>query len=68
MLDRVKSAVMRGLALGFNIDLTCRIFAGEENCETGRKSLRGERAGRFRHMGKRPRRDALAIDQYGFFV
>jgi hypothetical protein len=31
VLDRVKPAGLRGLAFGFDIDLTCRIFADEDD-------------------------------------
>ena len=31
VLDRVKPTGMSGLALGFDIDLTCRIFADEDD-------------------------------------
>ena len=65
VLDRVKPAGLRGLALGFDIDLTGRVFANEDNCQARLKAFRGGCAGLFRHKRQHPLRCAFAINQKG---
>ncbi len=59
----MKPAGLRGLALGFDIDLTCRIVADENDREARLQSLRGERPGIFRYPRNHLLRRALAVDQ-----
>jgi hypothetical protein len=59
----MKPAGLRGLALGFNIDLTCRIVADKDDREARLQSLRGERAGIFRYPRNHVLRRALTVDQ-----
>jgi hypothetical protein len=59
VLDRMKPAGLRGLALGFDIDLTCRIVAdkrrpGFSPCAAS--------AGIFRHLRIHVLRRALTVD------
>jgi hypothetical protein len=66
VLDRMKPAGLRGLAFGFDIDLTCRIVADENDREARLQSLRGERAGIFGYPRNHLLRRAPAVDERAF--